>query len=203
MCLWWIGIAWLIYWYLCPNSFFVDYLFSSRLICWCMCPTSFLLDYLFSSWSGWVGLAVWVLVSISYYCAVVRPILIFRTKRYWILFRIGPERRRKAECVLNIFFVFCFIMQSGDPGIIHELSNQILVSNSMFNHQVLFVRMFIQHRGSPRSFCLVKGELSWLHSYFLFYITHKMCTEHYLGSNGCCLIPIVSRQTDQNCLPCT
>jgi len=27
----------------------------------------------------------------------VRPILIFRTKRSWILFRIGPERRREAE----------------------------------------------------------------------------------------------------------
>nr|YP_010042014.1 Ycf15 [Cleome pallida]QPB46061.1 Ycf15 [Cleome pallida] len=27
---------------------------------------------------------------------VVRPIQIFTTKKYWILFRIGPERRRKA-----------------------------------------------------------------------------------------------------------
>jgi hypothetical protein len=28
----------------------------------------------------------------------------------------------------------------------------------------------------------------------LFYTTHKMCTEQYLGNNGYCLIPIVGRQ---------
>jgi hypothetical protein len=32
----------------------------------------------------------------------VRPILIFRTKRYWILFRIGPGRRRKAKMTMDL-----------------------------------------------------------------------------------------------------
>ena len=41
----------------------------------------------------------------------VRPILIFRTKRYWILFRIGPERRRKAEMPTDL----CLFSNSPDP----------------------------------------------------------------------------------------
>ena len=41
----------------------------------------------------------------------VRPILIFRTKRYWILFRIGPERRRKAEMPTDV----CLFSNSPDP----------------------------------------------------------------------------------------
>nr|YP_010542332.1 Ycf15 protein; hypothetical protein [Diplacus aridus]YP_010542349.1 Ycf15 protein; hypothetical protein [Diplacus aridus]YP_010542418.1 Ycf15 protein; hypothetical protein [Diplacus aurantiacus]YP_010542435.1 Ycf15 protein; hypothetical protein [Diplacus aurantiacus]YP_010542505.1 Ycf15 protein; hypothetical protein [Diplacus calycinus]YP_010542522.1 Ycf15 protein; hypothetical protein [Diplacus calycinus]YP_010542592.1 Ycf15 protein; hypothetical protein [Diplacus clevelandii]YP_01054260 len=27
-----------------------------------------------------------------------QPVQIFTTKKYWILFRIGPERRRRVEC---------------------------------------------------------------------------------------------------------
>uniref|UniRef100_A0A452XEP1 Uncharacterized protein n=2 Tax=Aegilops tauschii subsp. strangulata TaxID=200361 RepID=A0A452XEP1_AEGTS len=41
----------------------------------------------------------------------VRPILIFRTKRYWILFRIGPKRRRKAEMPTDL----CLFSNSPDP----------------------------------------------------------------------------------------
>nr|YP_010565185.1 hypothetical chloroplast RF15 [Thalictrum simplex]YP_010565201.1 hypothetical chloroplast RF15 [Thalictrum simplex]UZA65860.1 hypothetical chloroplast RF15 [Thalictrum minus var. hypoleucum]UZA65875.1 hypothetical chloroplast RF15 [Thalictrum minus var. hypoleucum]UZA65945.1 hypothetical chloroplast RF15 [Thalictrum simplex]UZA65961.1 hypothetical chloroplast RF15 [Thalictrum simplex] len=29
---------------------------------------------------------------------------IFTTKRYWILFRIGPERRRKAGMPTNVYY---------------------------------------------------------------------------------------------------
>jgi hypothetical protein len=32
----------------------------------------------------------------------VGPILIFRTKRSWILSRIGPERRREAEMLTDL-----------------------------------------------------------------------------------------------------
>nr|YP_009542258.1 Ycf15 [Tetraena mongolica]WEB51382.1 hypothetical chloroplast RF15 [Tetraena hamiensis var. qatarensis]AYU56640.1 Ycf15 [Tetraena mongolica]AYU56722.1 Ycf15 [Tetraena mongolica]WEB51388.1 hypothetical chloroplast RF15 [Tetraena hamiensis var. qatarensis]WGU20146.1 hypothetical chloroplast RF15 [Tetraena mongolica] len=35
---------------------------------------------------------------------VVRPIQIFTTKKYWILFRIGPERRRKAGMPKGVYF---------------------------------------------------------------------------------------------------
>nr|YP_009444631.1 hypothetical chloroplast RF15 [Cenchrus purpureus]YP_009444651.1 hypothetical chloroplast RF15 [Cenchrus purpureus]YP_010953698.1 hypothetical protein RF15 [Cenchrus fungigraminus]YP_010953716.1 hypothetical protein RF15 [Cenchrus fungigraminus]ATU75012.1 hypothetical chloroplast RF15 [Cenchrus purpureus]ATU75033.1 hypothetical chloroplast RF15 [Cenchrus purpureus]WMT12007.1 hypothetical protein RF15 [Cenchrus fungigraminus]WMT12025.1 hypothetical protein RF15 [Cenchrus fungigraminus] len=41
----------------------------------------------------------------------VRPILIFRTKRSWILFRIGPERRREAEMPTDL----CLFSNSPDP----------------------------------------------------------------------------------------
>uniref|UniRef100_A0A0D3CHF0 Orf77 n=1 Tax=Brassica oleracea var. oleracea TaxID=109376 RepID=A0A0D3CHF0_BRAOL len=35
---------------------------------------------------------------------VVRPIQIFTTKKYWILFRIGPERRRKAGMPPGVYY---------------------------------------------------------------------------------------------------
>nr|WRM54185.1 hypothetical chloroplast RF15 [Thalia dealbata]WRM54202.1 hypothetical chloroplast RF15 [Thalia dealbata] len=41
----------------------------------------------------------------------VRPIQIFTTKRYWILFRIGPERRRKAGVPTDV----CLFSNSPDP----------------------------------------------------------------------------------------
>nr|AKF01116.1 hypothetical chloroplast RF15 [Bactris major]AKF01189.1 hypothetical chloroplast RF15 [Beccariophoenix madagascariensis]AKF01208.1 hypothetical chloroplast RF15 [Beccariophoenix madagascariensis] len=41
----------------------------------------------------------------------VRPIQIFTTKRYWILFRIGPERRRKAGMPTDV----CLFSNSPDP----------------------------------------------------------------------------------------
>nr|YP_009486169.1 Ycf15 [Ulmus chenmoui]YP_009486187.1 Ycf15 [Ulmus chenmoui]AWB12247.1 Ycf15 [Ulmus chenmoui]AWB12248.1 Ycf15 [Ulmus chenmoui] len=34
----------------------------------------------------------------------VRPIQIFTTKKYWILFRIGPERRRKAGMPTGVYY---------------------------------------------------------------------------------------------------
>ena len=46
----------------------------------------------------------------------VRPILIFRTKRYWILFRIGPERRRKAEMPTDV----CLFSNSPDPYLLSK-----------------------------------------------------------------------------------
>ena len=41
----------------------------------------------------------------------VRPIQIFTTKRYWILFRIGPERRRGAGMPTDV----CLFSNSPDP----------------------------------------------------------------------------------------
>ncbi|KAK8683517.1 hypothetical protein V6N13_039576 [Hibiscus sabdariffa] len=34
----------------------------------------------------------------------VRPIHIFTTEKYWILFRIGPERRRKAGMPPGVYY---------------------------------------------------------------------------------------------------
>ncbi|PRQ15674.1 hypothetical protein RchiOBHm_CPg0501791 (chloroplast) [Rosa chinensis] len=34
----------------------------------------------------------------------VRPIQIFTTKKYWILFRVGPERRRKAGMPTGVYY---------------------------------------------------------------------------------------------------
>nr|QCB91874.1 Ycf15 [Cenchrus purpureus] len=44
-------------------------------------------------------------------CASNNLILIFRTKRSWILFRIGPERRREAEMPTDP----CLFSNSPDP----------------------------------------------------------------------------------------
>nr|BDY08748.1 hypothetical chloroplast RF15 [Lysimachia clethroides]BDY08765.1 hypothetical chloroplast RF15 [Lysimachia clethroides] len=33
-----------------------------------------------------------------------QPVQIFTTKKYWILFRIGPERRRKAEMPTGVHY---------------------------------------------------------------------------------------------------
>ncbi|KAJ1253883.1 hypothetical protein BS78_K158500 [Paspalum vaginatum] len=41
----------------------------------------------------------------------IRPILICRTKRSWILFRIGPKRRREAEMPIDP----CLFSNSPDP----------------------------------------------------------------------------------------
>ncbi|RKH55709.1 hypothetical protein D7X96_39275 [Corallococcus interemptor] len=35
----------------------------------------------------------------------VRLIQIFTTERYWILFRIGPERRRKAGMPTYVYYL--------------------------------------------------------------------------------------------------
>uniref|UniRef100_UPI0030FF360B hypothetical protein RF15 n=1 Tax=Manekia incurva TaxID=1072615 RepID=UPI0030FF360B len=34
-----------------------------------------------------------------------QPIQIFTTERYWILFRIGPERRRKARMPTDVYYL--------------------------------------------------------------------------------------------------
>ena len=33
-----------------------------------------------------------------------QPVQIFTTKKYWILFRIGPERRRKAGMPTGVYY---------------------------------------------------------------------------------------------------
>nr|YP_010448014.1 Ycf15 [Primula vialii]YP_010448032.1 Ycf15 [Primula vialii]UTQ73067.1 Ycf15 [Primula vialii]UTQ73085.1 Ycf15 [Primula vialii] len=33
-----------------------------------------------------------------------QPVHIFTTKKYWILFRIGPERRRKARMPAGVYY---------------------------------------------------------------------------------------------------
>uniref|UniRef100_UPI0030FECAC5 hypothetical protein RF15 n=1 Tax=Primula sinuata TaxID=3043452 RepID=UPI0030FECAC5 len=33
-----------------------------------------------------------------------QPVQIFTTKKYWILFRIGPERRRKARMPAGVYY---------------------------------------------------------------------------------------------------
>ena len=40
-----------------------------------------------------------------------QPVQIFTTKKYWILFRIGPERRREAEMPTDL----CLFSNSPDP----------------------------------------------------------------------------------------
>ena len=40
-----------------------------------------------------------------------QPVQIFTTKKYWILFRIGPERRRKGGMPTDV----CLFSNSPDP----------------------------------------------------------------------------------------
>jgi hypothetical protein len=61
-------------------------------------------------------------------------------------------------------FFLCFIMQSGNPCIVHELSNQFWLLSLCSITKYFSLDYFIQHSGSTRSFCLVQGELSWLYS---------------------------------------
>ena len=64
-----------------------------------------------NTYSGWPSLILIVLFRSKDIHGAVRPIQIFTTKRYWILFRIGPERRRKAGMPTDV----CLFSNSPDP----------------------------------------------------------------------------------------
>lgn len=62
------------------------------------------IPYMDNTHSSWPGLILIVLFRSKDIHGAVRPIQIFTTKKYWILFRIGPERRRKAGMPTDVYY---------------------------------------------------------------------------------------------------
>ncbi|PRQ32862.1 hypothetical protein RchiOBHm_Chr5g0051131 [Rosa chinensis] len=58
----------------------------------------------YACWMKYLLLSATITTRCKDIRGAVRPIQIFTTKKYWILFRVGPERRRKAGMPTGVYY---------------------------------------------------------------------------------------------------